>query len=73
MKRQEALELLATPPYPDARQEEQDRIFVMKKLGFTEEQFARYIATPGVPHVRYGSELGMYQRLRKAYQWIGGR
>jgi hypothetical protein len=49
-------------PYPDPRQEEQDRIFVMKKLGFSNETFTDYLAAAGVPHDRYGSE----RRLRRA-------
>jgi N-acetyl sugar amidotransferase len=60
MTRDAALALLEQPPYPDARQQEQDRVFVMKKLGLSEEEFERYIRTPGVPHERYRSELPLY-------------
>ena len=40
-------------------------MFVMKKLGFTEETFAAYMKAPGVPHDAYGSELPFYQTLLK--------
>lgn len=73
MSRDEALRMLATPPYPDARQQEQDRIFVMKKLGFTEPQFEDYLRQPGVAHASYGSELPMYRALVKIYRILGGR
>lgn len=56
LSREEALNLLKNPPYPDPKQEEQDRIFVMKKLGFTEETWEEYIHSSEVPHSTYGSE-----------------
>jgi hypothetical protein len=56
MTRDEALDKLSRPAYPDPRQEEQDRIFVMKKLGFTQESFDEYIRAPAIPHEAYGSE-----------------
>lgn len=71
--REEALRMLATPPYPDPRQQEQDRVFLMKKLGFSEEQFEQYIRTPGVAHAVYGTELPMYRALMRVYRSFGGR
>jgi N-acetyl sugar amidotransferase len=62
LTRAEAVKTLHCSPYPDPRQEEQDRIFVMKKLGFSNEAFTDYLAAAGVPHDRYGSE----RRLRRA-------
>lgn len=56
ISRDEAMKKLREPAYPDPRQEEQDRIFVMKKLGFTDESFAEYIRAPAIPHKTYGSE-----------------
>lgn len=56
MTREEALKLLEDSPYPDPEQEEQDRIFVMEKLGFSEESFNQYMNAPEVPHQIYGSE-----------------
>ncbi len=68
MTRGEALALLATPTYPDPAQEEQDRIFVMKKLGFTEETFEAYMNAPEVPHEAYGSERWLWNILAAVYK-----
>lgn len=68
MSREDALALLDTPTYPDPAQEEQDRIFVIKKLGFTEESFAQYMASPEVPHEAYGSERWLWNILAGAYK-----
>jgi N-acetyl sugar amidotransferase len=68
MSRDEALRLLAEPTYPDAAQREQDRVFVMKKLGFSEESFAQYMATPEVPHEHYGSERWLWDILAGTYK-----
>ena len=57
--RDEALNLLKTPPYSDPKNEEQDRIFVLKKLGFTDESWNTYMRTPEIPHSGYGSEIGV--------------
>jgi len=67
MSRAEAIRMLETPPYPDPQQEEQDRLFVMKKLGFTEQSFQDYIKAPGVPHELYGSEVELYPLLHTIY------
>jgi len=69
MTREEAMKLLGDSPYPDPRQEEQDRIFVMEKLGFTEESFNRYMNAPEIPHQEYGSEewlMGLLSSVAKA-------
>lgn len=73
MTREAALELLDGSPYPDREQEEQDRAFVMKKLGFTEQAFAEYMAAPAVPHAAYGSELPFYQMLLRVNRVIRRR
>jgi N-acetyl sugar amidotransferase len=73
MTRDEALELLTSSPYPDPEQEAEDRTFVMKKLGFSEEAFAAYMAAPGVPHAVYGSELPFYQALLRVNRRLRGR
>jgi N-acetyl sugar amidotransferase len=56
ISRDEAMQKLREPAYPDPRQEEQDRIFVMKKLGFTPDSFNEYIRAPAISHETYGSE-----------------
>jgi N-acetyl sugar amidotransferase len=67
MARPDAIRMLDTPPYLDPQQEEQDRIFVMKKLGFTEQTFQEYMKAPAVPHESYGSEVGLFPILRIIY------
>jgi hypothetical protein len=54
MTKEEALEELKNPIY---NQELLliDKPFVLKKLGFTEEEFENYIKAPEVPHDFYGS------------------
>lgn len=68
MSREEAIQTLETSPYPDPAQEEQDRLFVMKKLGFTEQSFQQYMQERGIPHEEYGSEVKFYQLLMKIYK-----
>jgi N-acetyl sugar amidotransferase len=63
MTREAALDLLAQSPYPDAALEQQDRTFVMKKLGFSEEEFSAYMRAPAVSHAAYGSEEPLYRLL----------
>jgi len=63
MTRDEALQLLEGSPYPDPELEEQDRIFVMKKLGFSEDSFNQYMNAPEVPHQAYGSEEWLWNLL----------
>jgi len=72
MSRADAIRMLETPPYLDPQQEEQDRLFAMKKLGFTEQSFQEYMKAPGVPHELYGSEVGLYPLLHTIYGAIRG-
>ena len=60
LPRDQALRELEQSPYPDPEQEKQDRAYVIKKLGFSEESFEEYMKAPGVPHEQYGSEKGLY-------------
>ncbi len=66
MSREAALAQLEQPPYPDPRQEVEDREFVIKKLGFTEEGFEEYMRAPAVSHRAYGSEIWLYEALLRA-------
>jgi hypothetical protein len=64
MTREEAMKNLESSPYSDLFQEKRDKEFVMKKLGFTEEAFNKYINTPGVPHEYYANERRLMDFLR---------
>ena len=57
--------MLEQSPYPDAALEQQDRVFVMKKLGFSEQEFDAYLRAPAVPHAVYGSEEPLYRTFLK--------
>ncbi len=70
MTRDEALALLQQGTYPDPQQEEQDRVFVMKKLGFTEETFREYMSAPAVPHASYGTEEPTWNALVRVYRLL---
>ena len=59
--RHEAHEQLKQPLYDPAHLE-QDRSYVCKKLGFTADEFAQYLAAPAVSHYAYPS----YARLAES-------
>ena len=72
MSRDEALAELEQPAYDPALLE-QDRDYVCKKLGFSTQQFADYLAAAPVPHEAYPSYAALAQKLvaihkRKRYQ-----
>ena len=72
MSRDEALELLSTPPYPDPQQQEKDRVYVLKKLGLTDTAFDEYMRAPGIPHSHYGTEEPLNRALVKVYKLLRG-
>ena len=51
MIREEAIKHFEHSPYPDPVLEKQDKEFVMKKLGFTEETFEKYYQRLSKHHV----------------------
>lgn len=55
----EALTELEQPIYPAAIFE-QDLQFVLKKLGFTQEEFTAYLNAPAVPHANYELSLSIF-------------
>lgn len=63
MTRDAALQMLQESPYPDPGLEQQDCVFVLKKLGFSGEEFAAYMSAPAVPHATYGTEEPFYRTL----------
>ncbi|MFN3916648.1 MAG: N-acetyl sugar amidotransferase [Flavobacteriales bacterium] len=62
--RQEALEELQRPPYSKELMEE-DKNYVIKKLGFTAEEFDEYISTPPIPHTAYKSYINLHYKVLK--------
>ena len=55
----QAIEELNTPIYP-AQQFAIDYDFVLKKLGFSEEEFQRYLSTPPVSHLNFNMSLSIF-------------
>jgi len=72
MTREEALQELEKPPYP-LEMQEADRVYVIKKLGLTEEEFERIMKLPKKTIFDYPSytrdDRGLLNRvLRRAYK-----
>lgn len=67
LSREEALGELASPLYEPAVLE-QDTEYVCKKLGFTREEFAEYLARPPVSHFAYPSYAKAAQKLVSVYK-----
>ncbi len=70
MTRDEALELLSMPVYSDPQQEKSDYFYVLKKLGFSEQEFSNYINSPAISHAFYGSERSFSDFLVKIYKVV---
>lgn len=68
MSREQALEMMQQPPYPDPRQELEDYTFVLKKLGFDQKGFDTYMAAPAVPHDAYATEKPLWDFLYRSYK-----
>lgn len=70
MSREDALEMMQGSPYPDPNQEREDCEYVLKKLGFSREEFERYIGAPAVPHNAYRSEKPIWDLLYRCYKGL---
>lgn len=73
MDRDEALKDLEGIPYPAVESLEEDKRYFLKKMGWSPEQLANYIAAPSVQHSEYPSEkpgwdylLSIYKSIRSA-------
>ena len=64
--REEALESMKKEPYEDNLSLERDKEYVLKKLGFSKEEFERYLSSPSVPHTFYPSS----ERIYKIYKLL---
>lgn len=67
ISREMALKELEKPEY-DLKQMEEDRIYVIKKLGFTEQEFDALMKLPPMKHTDYPSYYHTYYRWLR---WIG--
>lgn len=55
MTREAALQELKNPPYPPLLQD-QDKRYVAKKLGFTEDEFEKILTLPNRDHAEFGTD-----------------
>lgn len=58
MSRRAALQDLEKPPY-NPEELQADREYVLKKLGFSDEEFNQIMATPPAPHTAYANSAGL--------------
>jgi N-acetyl sugar amidotransferase len=66
--RDEALQRAAGIAYPSEKEMEADRLYFIKKMGWTEEKFAEYMARPEKPHTDFPSEAAFYAKLLDLYR-----
>jgi hypothetical protein len=67
MTRAQALEGLQGIPYPSADALEEDKVYFLKKMGWTATQLQQYLARPPRSHADFGSEARFFEfciRLR---------
>ncbi len=70
MTREDAQLDIKKSTYPNKDQEGQDLQFVMKKLGFSEEEFNSYLNTQPKAHSLYKSEEILWEKLKSVYKSI---
>jgi len=70
LTRDEALAELERPAY-DRAELAREKAYVIKKLGFTEEEFAAIMAEPPRPHQDFASDQRWTQIVRTLYRPIG--
>lgn len=74
MTREAAIEELVQPPYEERLQQE-DKVFVSKKLGFTPDELAELMLRPNVRHEVYGTDerqRALYFRVARYYGHVRG-
>ncbi len=67
--RDDALTELHLPTYASALQE-QDKIYVAKKLGFSDAEFEGILSLPNRRHEEFGTDSVELERLRRYMSWI---
>jgi N-acetyl sugar amidotransferase len=64
LSREEALAVVAEPPYADQHLLESDMNFVLKKLGMSHSDFEQFMKTPARSHAEFPSYLNYYRKLQ---------
>ena len=65
MDREEALEELRKPPYPDSALLDEDREFVIKKLGLTPSEFDDIMKAPVKSHYDYPNNAWIFDMVKR--------
>lgn len=68
MKRSEALEIIASDPYPSVEMMREDREYVIKKLGLSEAEFDQIMAAPVKSYRDYPNDNAVRQALLAIYR-----
>jgi hypothetical protein len=55
-------------PYPSENKLEEDRIYFLKKMGWSTKDLKDYLNRPEIPHDSYGSERKLYEGLTGIYK-----
>jgi N-acetyl sugar amidotransferase len=71
MTRSQALEKLALPPYPENQQQE-DIVYVSKKLGLSADEFATIMNSPHRSFRDYKNNYEKVRKLKKIVNWLRG-
>jgi len=70
MTREDALKNLEGSPYPSEKALEDDKQYIIKKMGWTIKRLDEYIARPEQPHTKYPSERDLYNRCLNIYRFL---
>ena len=65
--RKEALKILQQDTYPSEEEKNKDIKYFLKKLGWSSDQFKKYLQAPGIKHDYYKSEKKMWNILKNIY------
>lgn len=71
LTRDEALVQADGIAYPSEREMEEDRLYFIKKMEWSEEDFKNYMNRPEIKHDHYPSERKLYEFLLKTYRKFG--
>lgn len=71
MSREDALRQAQGIAYPSDKEMEADRLYFIKKMGWSEEKFEDYMRRPEKPHDAYPSEAALYRRALGLYRRLG--
>lgn len=72
MTRDQAMKMMEKETYVDESLLLEDKEYVIKKLGFTDEEFDKYIHTPPIPHRNFASNERIFNILSRIKRFIFG-